>query len=56
MAAVVAGEDGRRVLRADATAPAADAERLGLALADTLLAQGAAELVALEPRSSVRDR
>ena len=49
MVAVVAGEDGRRVLRADATAAAADAERLGLGLAETLLAQGAAEVTALHP-------
>ena len=56
MVALVAGEDGRRVLRAAATAPAADAERLGLELADTLLAQGAAELAALNPPSGARSR
>jgi len=56
MVAVVAGEDGRRVLRAAATAPAADAERLGVELADTLLAQGATELAALTPPSGVRSR
>jgi len=56
MVAVVAGEDGRRVLRAAATAQAADAERLGLELADSLLAQGATELAALNPPSGVRSR
>jgi hydroxymethylbilane synthase len=56
MVAVVAGEDGRRVLRAAADAPAAEAERLGLELADRLLAQGAAELVALNPQPGVRSR
>jgi hydroxymethylbilane synthase len=56
MVAVVAGEDGRRVLRAAATAEAADAERLGLELADSLLAQGATELAALNPPSGVRSR
>jgi hydroxymethylbilane synthase len=56
MVAVVAGEDGRRVLRAAATAQAADAERLGLELADSLLAQGATELAALNPPSDVRSR
>jgi hydroxymethylbilane synthase len=49
MTAVVAGEDGRRVLRAAASAPAAGAERLGLELATRLLAQGAAEITALHP-------
>jgi hydroxymethylbilane synthase len=49
MSAVVASEDGRQVLRATATAPAAEAERLGRGLADTLLAQGAARVTALKP-------
>jgi hydroxymethylbilane synthase len=49
MSAVVASEDGRRVLRAAATAPAAEAEHLGRGLADTLLAQGAASVAALKP-------
>jgi hydroxymethylbilane synthase len=49
MSAVVASEDGRQVLRATATAPAADAERLGLGLAETLLARGAADIAALTP-------
>ena len=53
MVAVVASEDGRRVLRASATAAAADAERLGLGLADTLLVRGAADITALEPEPSL---
>jgi hydroxymethylbilane synthase len=50
MTAIVASEDGRRILRASAAAPAADAERLGQELADTLLARGAAEVTALTAR------
>lgn len=46
--AIVAGEDGRRVLRASGSAAAADAERLGRELAERLLAQGAAEVTALQ--------
>jgi hydroxymethylbilane synthase len=49
MSAVVAGEDGRRVLRASATAPAAEAARLGRELAETLLDRGAADITALQP-------
>jgi len=49
MWAVVASEDGRQVLRASATAPATGAEALGRALADTLLARGAAGITALSP-------
>jgi hydroxymethylbilane synthase len=49
MRAVVASEDGRHVLRANAAAPAADAERLGRGLAETLLAQGATDIAALKP-------
>ena len=56
MSAVVASEDGRQVLRANATAPAADAERLGLGLAETLLAQGAADITALNPEPGIRSR
>jgi hydroxymethylbilane synthase len=54
MAAVVASEDGRQILRARASAPAAEAERLGRELADTLLAQGAAEITSLTPQSGAR--
>jgi len=46
---VVAGEDGRRVLRASASGPREEAERLGRELADTLLERGAADITALQP-------
>jgi hydroxymethylbilane synthase len=49
MAAVVASEDGRCVLRANAEAPVADAERLGRNLADALLDRGADRITALHP-------
>lgn len=49
MTAIVASEDGRRVLRSSAAAPAADAADLGRGLAETLLAQGAAGVAALKP-------
>lgn len=49
MSAIVASEDGRQVLRASATAPAAGAEKLGRTLADTLLARGAAGIAPLSP-------
>ncbi len=49
MTAIVAGEDGRRVLRAAAAAPAVEAARLGRELADTLLARGAADIAPLSP-------
>jgi hydroxymethylbilane synthase len=49
MIAVVASEDGRRVLRAEATGAARDPEDVGQRLADELLSQGAASLVTLEP-------
>lgn len=42
---VVASIDGTRVLRAAATAPVEDAERLGGAVAEDLLKQGAAEIL-----------
>lgn len=44
---VVASIDGRRVLRAAATAPAEDAERLGRTVAEDLLKQGAGEVLNL---------
>jgi hydroxymethylbilane synthase len=47
MSAVVASEDGARVLRASATAPVADAVRLGRELAETLLQRGAADITPL---------
>ncbi|MBI4593680.1 MAG: hydroxymethylbilane synthase [Candidatus Rokubacteria bacterium] len=49
MAAVVASEDGRRILRAEAAGGLEDAERLGRGLAESLLAQGAAAVTALDP-------
>lgn len=49
MAAVVASEDGRRILRAQAAGTPDDAERLGRGLAESLLDRGAASVVALDP-------
>lgn len=49
---VVAGDDGRRVLRASAAGPIAEAARLGRELAETLLERGAAEVTALHPIGS----
>ena len=48
---IVASEDGRRLLRASASGAAMDAACIGRGLADGLLAQGAAEIAALEPRT-----
>jgi hydroxymethylbilane synthase len=53
VAAVVASDDGRRVLRAHAAAPAVDAARLGREVAETLLQQGAADITALHPVGTV---
>ena len=49
MTAMVASEDGRRVLRADAGGAPADAEAIGRGLAEQLLERGAADLTALQP-------
>lgn len=49
MAGLVASEDGRTVLRASAEGPAAEAVAVGHRLAETLLARGAAAVVALRP-------
>ncbi|MGH7312021.1 MAG: hydroxymethylbilane synthase [Candidatus Rokuibacteriota bacterium] len=49
MIAVVASEDGRRVLRAEAAGVPDDAEGVGHGLAEALLDQGAASIVALDP-------
>jgi hydroxymethylbilane synthase len=54
MSAVVASEDGRRVLRASGTAPVGEAGRLGNELAETLLAQGAADITPLTPLGTAR--
>jgi hydroxymethylbilane synthase len=43
---LVADAEGQRVLRGDVSGPASDAEVVGVALAERLLAQGAAELMA----------
>jgi hydroxymethylbilane synthase len=47
MAGVVASEDGRRLLRDGVTGSPEDAEEIGRWLAESLLAQGAAEIAAL---------
>jgi hydroxymethylbilane synthase len=54
MAAVVASDDGRRLLRESAAAPAADAARLGREVAETLLRRGAADITALHPIGTAR--
>ena len=47
--ALVASDDGRRVLRAGATGPADAADRVGREVAEALLADGAASIVPLTP-------
>jgi hydroxymethylbilane synthase len=42
---LIADREGQRLLRGETTGPASDAEALGTALAEELLAQGAAELI-----------
>jgi hydroxymethylbilane synthase len=54
LTAIVASEDGRRLLRASGSGAAADAMAIGRGAADSLLAQGAAEVTALEPRTEGR--
>jgi hydroxymethylbilane synthase len=54
VAAVVASDDGRRLLRESAAAPAADAARLGREVAETLLRRGAADITALHPIGTAR--
>lgn len=49
MTAVVASEDGVRLVRGQAAGPAADAAAVGRELAERLLADGAAEVTALRP-------
>jgi len=49
MRALVASEDGARVLRGEDAAPLGEAEALGRRLADALLARGAASVAALRP-------
>jgi hydroxymethylbilane synthase len=52
VAGIVASEDGRRVLRGRETGRAERAHAIGLALAESLLAQGAASIAALHPVES----
>jgi hydroxymethylbilane synthase len=52
--AVVASEDGRRVLRAEAAGAPADAEALGRSLAESLLARGAEAIARLDPARLAR--
>ncbi|HEY3187743.1 MAG TPA: hypothetical protein VGJ70_09725, partial [Solirubrobacteraceae bacterium] len=49
MSAVVASEDGRQVLRAEAGGAPADAEAIGRGLAEQLLERGAEALTPLQP-------
>lgn len=49
MTAVVASEDGRRLLRGDASGAPGDAEAVGRRLAESLLARGAATIAPLAP-------
>jgi hydroxymethylbilane synthase len=49
MSAIVADDDGRKILRTSGSAEAADAESLGRRLAHELLAKGAASITALNP-------
>jgi hydroxymethylbilane synthase len=49
MTAVVASEDGRRILRADAGGAPGDAEQVGRGLAELLLDRGAEAVTALDP-------
>ena len=55
MTALVASDDGRKVLRASATGGADVPERVGLQLADALLDQGAASIAPLRPGTSWRE-
>jgi hydroxymethylbilane synthase len=49
MTAVVASEDGRQILRADAGGAPGDAEEVGRGLAELLLERGAGAVTALDP-------
>ena len=55
MTALVASDDGRKVLRASATGGADVPERVGRQLADALLDQGAASIAPLRPGTSWRE-
>jgi hydroxymethylbilane synthase len=56
MTAIVADDDGRRLLRTSASAPAAEAEPLGRRLAEEMLAKGAASITSLDPPGVERSR
>jgi len=49
MTAMVASEDGRKILRADASGSPDDAEAIGYGLAELLLERGAETVTALQP-------
>jgi hydroxymethylbilane synthase len=55
MTALVASDDGRKVLRASGIGAPDTAERLGRQLADSLLDQGAASVAPLQPGKSWRE-
>jgi hydroxymethylbilane synthase len=55
MTALVASDDGRKVLRATGIGVPDTAERLGRQLADSLLDQGAASVAPLQPGKSWRE-
>jgi len=56
MTAIVADDDGRRILRSTGSAPVADAESLGRHLAEELLGKGAASITALSPTAIEQSR
>jgi len=56
MTAIVADDDGRRILRSTGSAPVADAESLGRHLAEELLGKGAASITALSPSAIEQSR
>jgi hydroxymethylbilane synthase len=52
--ALVASDDGRKVLRVSASGPVDSAEPLGRRVADSLLEQGAASIAPLQPGKTWR--
>jgi len=54
LTAIVASDDGRRLLRASGSGSTIDAAAIGRGAADSLLAQGAAQITALAPRTEGR--
>jgi len=55
MIALVASDDGRKVLRASASGAADGAERLGRQVAESLIEQGAPSIAPLQPGKSWRE-